>query len=425
MSNKHLIIVFALLFGMLLISGCEQTGVEELETPTATKTENVTPTPTPEPTEPAVTPTEEFTPTSPPEDEEPTATPTESPSPTSAPEETEDVEGATEDVEGWVGTVINLPAGNQFGQYFEREDGEEFDIGAVSDDLWQRIREAKQSGVQIKIWGTLYRGVPGDEARHIEIERIEMLSDPSEPFSEEEGEPVEGWTGTIYKLPPGNQFGQHLVRDDGERFGIGATDDAVREKMNDAMWTGAQVKVWGTLYHGVPAAEARQIQVERLEVVSEPAPEPRYLSPFARASASSHLPSDRYGQYFAHAAVDESLDTAWAEGASGPGIGEWIEITFPGQFELYAIDLANGYQRSDDLFAKNNRVKQATLIFSDGEQMTVDLADERGRQHIDLIETRGTTVETDTIRVIIDEVYPGTAYDDTCLAEIEIYGVTK
>jgi hypothetical protein len=266
--------------------------------------------------------------------------------------------------------------------------------------------------------------VPADEARHIEVDRIEVLSEPLES-TEGDGEPVEGWTGTIYRLPPGNQFGQEFVRDDGEKFGIGTTDDAVRESINDAMWTGVQVKVWGTLYHGVPAAEARQIQVERLEVLSEPAPEPRYLSPFARASASSHLPSDRHGQYFAHAAIDQSLGTAWVEGVSGPGIGEWIQVSFPGTIELYAVDLANGYQKSADLFAKNNRIKQATLIFSHGEQMTVDLADERGRQQIDLLQRRGATLETDMIKIMIEDVYPGTEYDDTCLAEIEVYGVTK
>lgn len=417
MRNKHLIIVFTLLLGMLLISGCEQLATEpDIPTPTAGEPTTAVPTDTA---------TETVSPTSTSEEEEATATPTESATsvPTSTPtsEEATATEEDGEPVEGWTGTIVNLPAGNQFGQYFEREDGERFDVGTASDDIRQQIREAKQSGAQIKIWGTLYRGVPADEARHIEVERIEVLSKPSQ----EDGEPVKDWTGTIFKLPPGNQFGQEFVRNDAEKFGVGASDDAVREKMNEAMWTGAQVKVWGTLYHGVPSAEARQIQVERLEVLSEPPPEPRYLSPFARASASSHLPSDRYGQYFAHATVDESLDTAWAEGVPGPGIGEWIEIGFPGEFELYAIELANGYQRSEDLFVKNNRIKRATLIFSNGEQMTVDLADERGRQHVDLIETRGATVETDMIKIVIDDVYPGTEYDDTCLAEIEVYGVTK
>jgi hypothetical protein len=37
----------------------------------------------------------------------------------------------------------------------------------------------------------------------------------------------------------------------------------------------------------------------------------------------------------------------------------------------------------------------------------------------------GPNVETTSIRIIIDGVYPGTAYDDTCLVEIEVWGVTR
>ena len=246
-----------------------------------------------------------------------------------------------------------------------------------------------------------------------------------ETLDHAEGTRVEGWTGSIYKLPPGNQFGQYMMRDDGERFGVSASSDAIRQQINEAMWSGAQIKVWGTLHHGVPATEARQIEVDRLEVLSEAAPEPRYLSPFASVSASSHLPSDSYGQYFPYAAIDGSLETAWAEGVSGPGIGEWIQLTFPGAIEIHAIDLAIGYDKNEDTFAKNNRLKQATLVFSNGERMTIDFEDARGLQQVSLPETLGSTIEADAVKVVIDAVYPGTKYDDTCLAEIEVYGVTK
>lgn len=158
----------------------------------------------------------------------PTALPTEVPT-----------ESEGEAVEGWVGVVVDLPAGNQFGRSFEREDGEEFGLGTPTDEVRAQIAEARSTGARVKVWGTLYRGVPAGEARTIEVERLEFLSEPSA----DEGEAVEGWTGSVYRLPPGNQFGRSFVWDDGEKYGVGTTDEAVREQIEDAAWTGARVEV--------------------------------------------------------------------------------------------------------------------------------------------------------------------------------------
>jgi hypothetical protein len=53
------------------------------------------------------------------------------------------------------------------------------------------------------------------------------------------------------------------------------------------------------------------------------------------------------------------------------------------------------------------------------------MMDARGLQQVFLPEIFGSTIEADAVKVVIDAVYPGSKYDDTCLAEIEVYGVTK
>lgn len=83
-----------------------------------------------------------------------------------------------------------------------------------------------------------------------------------------EGERVDGWIGTIAQLPPGNQFGHYFLRDDGEKYGIGGTDDATRDQITQLRGSGQQIKVWGTLFVGVPATEARQIEASRIEIVA-------------------------------------------------------------------------------------------------------------------------------------------------------------
>ncbi len=399
---------------LLAASGCRQTPTALPALPTATASPV---------TEPEATATE--TPVV-----EPTVT--ETPVTTSTPEPTAETTAtalpgtptpATEDentpVEGWIGIIRDLPAGNQFGQVFMRDDGEAYDIGATSDAAWDVIREAKETGVEVKVWGTLYTGVPASEARHIEVERISVVS-----ASEDEGTAVEGWTGTIVKLPPGNQFGQFFIREDGEPYTISGTRDEVGAQIADAAWTGAQIKVWGTLYTGVPATEARHLEVDQAEV-GTPSEAPRYLSPFAEVTASSQLPSDQHGSYFPYAAIDGQVATAWVEGVEGPGLGEWIRLDFPEAIGVHTIHVDVGFDKDAELFAKNNRVREATLRFSDGQAVTVTFEDVRGMQPVPVVDLLGGPVATTSVELIVEAVTPGSTYDDTCVAEIEVYGVTQ
>ncbi len=242
------------------------------------------------------------------------------------------------------------------------------------------------------------------------------------------GEPVDGWVGTLVRLPPGSQFGDYFEREDGQRFGIDAVDDTLRTQLQDARWTGAQIKVWGQLRTDVPAYEGRAIQVERLVVASGPAQEPRNLSPFAVACSSSALPSDRWGQYRAWSAIDGLLESAWAEEGhlghepwpSGPGIGEWIILVFPEEIVVHRIGVDVGFDRDADVFAKNNRLKRATIMFSKGEFVELTFSDTRGVQMRDV-----PPVRTTYVRLVINEVYPGSEYDDTCMSEIEVWATTQ
>lgn len=242
-------------------------------------------------------------------------------------------------------------------------------------------------------------------------------------------EGVEGWVGTIGKFPPGSQLSLYFERDDGERYGISGADDNLRNEVEDFAWSGAQIQVWGDLRSPVPDVENRQILVTRIEALSGPAIESRNLSPFATTSSSSYLPSDRWGTYRDFSAIDGSLSTPWTEGVDGPGTGEWIMLTFPGTIEVHALGIDVGYDHDpgdpmhdEELFTANNRLKSATVIFSNGEQVELDFSDTRGVQQIPLARAPGPPIETTTVKVVIDDVYPGTRFDDTCLAEVEIWG---
>jgi putative hemolysin len=331
-----------------------------------------------------------------------------------------------EPVESWEGIIVSNPPGSQFDDYFVL--GGDFPVGygihSLDPEVEAQLESLRDTGITVRVWGQLRAGIPDAFGSQIEVTRAEGVGDPLAPTPVPESA-VDGWTGTIVKLPPGNQHGQYFERDDGERFDIGSPDPSVTEQIAEARWTGAQVRVWGELLTGVPAFEARHIEVAQFEILSGPVQEARNLSPFADVGASSVLPADRGGSYHATSAIDGLLESPWVEGVAGPGIGEWISLAFPGTIEVHAIGLDVGFDRDADIFAANNRIKRATFIFSSGEEVTLDFADAQGVQTIPLVRAPGPDIETTSVKVVIDEVYPGSRYDDTCLGEIEVWGVVR
>jgi LysM repeat protein len=252
-----------------------------------------------------------------------------------------------------------------------------------------------------------------------------LLIPGSQPGSSPAQDTVDGWAGKIVNTPPGSQHAYYFERADGVGFGIGGINDLVGRQIEELRWTGERFLVWGTLRTDVPSYGGQYIAVDSLEVVPAPIAESRNLTPLATVSASSHLRTDRWGQYQAWMATDGALGTAWVEGVAGSGIGEWIELRFPGTVEIHAIRLDIGYDKSADVFYKNNRIKRVTLVFSTGEQIELGFADKRGMQEISLARAPGPAIETTSVKVVIEEVFPGWKYDDTCLAEIEVLGRTK
>ncbi len=145
------------------------------------------------------------------------------------------------------------------------------------------------------------------------------------------------------------------------------------------------------------------------------------LATDAIINTSSFLPPDLAGTYHGIGAIDGLPETAWVEGVDGPGIGEWIQLDFVEPVIVATIGVNPGYAATDELFAANNRVKTLTVqfIFPDGstDSTTLAFADTPGVQLINL----PNPAIVRAVRLIIDDIYPGNTYDDTAIAEIELY----
>jgi hypothetical protein len=150
--------------------------------------------------------------------------------------------------------------------------------------------------------------------------------------------------------------------------------------------------------------------------------------------ASSELEDSRIAhRYASYRATDGDLGTSWVEGVDGPGIGERIAFLVP--FSARRMGVVPGYA-DERYFEANNRLKDATVafyIYSGSEQragnylkpiktVEVSFRDEMTAQEIDLPDAVRAVERQDWEYVIavltIESVYPGSRWNDTCIAEI-------
>ena len=162
---------------------------------------------------------------------------------------------------------------------------------------------------------------------------------------------------------------------------------------------------------------------------------------------------------------EDDTSTAWVEGAEGDGIGEWVIVPvkptgestwnrlsgsrkhrYDGDFTV-SLSVCNGYQKSLDLYRKNNRVKEAKIsiyaaAMSFGQddafllwnpevvcEETITLNDDIVVNPICFNSTEADfTFELPEkyrnemcelyLRLEIRSVYKGTKYSDTCICDM-------
>ncbi len=137
-------------------------------------------------------------------------------------------------------------------------------------------------------------------------------------------------------------------------------------------------------------------------------------------SASSVLPASEYGTYVAGNLSDGDWSTAWVEGSSGSGAGQSVTMSrvSGSKASVSCLELVAGYGKSTDIYYKNARPKQVSLIADSGEVVAqVTLADSyRVVQSISF-----PAVSTSSITLRIDSVYEGNKYDDCAISEMRCF----
>lgn len=246
-----------------------------------------------------------------------------------------DSEGALFDpdpIAPWEGTIVGLPDGATFDDYFVLAGDFPIPYGIDSTDpaLTAQLSDLRDTETPIRVWGRLTCGVPDVNSSQIGVIAIEVLGalPAAEPVV------IDGWTGTIVRLAPDAEYDDYFGRNDGQLYGIDSTDEDMQQRIQALRTVGARIRIWGQLITDVPDVEGRQIQLERyeLEKRSEPVegwagilvalePGAQYDDYFERDNGQ------RYGIETPDPKLAKRLETLRAEGARVKVWGElWEEV---------------------------------------------------------------------------------------------------
>lgn len=139
--------------------------------------------------------------------------------------------------------------------------------------------------------------------------------------------------------------------------------------------------------------------------------------PVKKVTASSSLPDAMGISYAPEKTIDGRVSTYWAEGEDSAGLGDWIEFDFGKDVTLTKIVLYSGNWDSREFFKRYNRLKRIQVKFSDRSSLHLDVEDKMERQVL----TLPKPVKTRMVRMVLKEVYAGSTFNDTCLADAQFY----
>ncbi len=142
------------------------------------------------------------------------------------------------------------------------------------------------------------------------------------------------------------------------------------------------------------------------------------------ATASSTLAAQGKHNYDVVNIMDDptrEVQSPWAEGVEGDGIGESITLNVKRPLLLFGILIQPGYYDYDDKepWSKNNRVAALEITLNDEHTFTESIPDEHFERPY-LIRARDYTKPVNKVKLVIKAVYRGTQFRDTCISLVEL-----
>jgi len=148
-----------------------------------------------------------------------------------------------------------------------------------------------------------------------------------------------------------------------------------------------------------------------------------------KVTASSYLKAQGKNTYKPENAHNFNHESVWAEGAEGQGIGEWLDYEFEGKCpRVTGVEVITGHVKTQSAWTENSRPKFLKVYYLGKPICILALEDKRAMQYFDLEEFGPFGYHDETkpswhLRFEILDVYPGTKYADTVIAELMFDGI--
>lgn len=150
--------------------------------------------------------------------------------------------------------------------------------------------------------------------------------------------------------------------------------------------------------------------------------EPADLSSYEQIQPISSEASSELDENTADKAIDGQESTSWQEGVAGYGQGESLILKFEKTYNVKYLALKLGSWKDENAYSQNNRPK-ALDIQTDHLIRKVTFPDEQQECWV----TFSDECKTSELKLIIEQVFRGskTSWNDTCIAEVQVYGTEK
>lgn len=117
--------------------------------------------------------------------------------------------------------------------------------------------------------------------------------------------------------------------------------------------------------------------------------------------------------------LDGDETTSWQDGVEGDGIGQTLDFYFEQGSEINYMTFKLGNWRSYEYYVKNNTPAEIIIDFHNGENYSLTFPHEQTEFAMGF----EPAMSISHITIEISDVYSGTQYQDTCIAEIGFYGI--
>lgn len=329
--------------------------------------------------------------------------------------------------------------------YYDNGDDAEFGPdGAMTGMSKYEIKEGTKPGVEVK-YRTIYMFTDGNQPAKTEMTTVTENFEDGRYTVYLSKEYVPGMGGTYQEY---DKYGNRVCFIEGvggrteSEFGLMSSNGEIIE--TSGPWTGLYDLTGNFIEDKIaelvnpdaaPEEPVAQAETETSESAATEAPAEQQPAantvtltgevvdvfsmakiPVIRAEASSEL-NNYEGRYSVNRLLDGDYNTTWQEGVPGFGEGESITLYTDPDREIKYIAMWAGHFKSEEMFRKNGRLAKIRVEISDGQSFELGLNDVM----VPVAFAFSEPVHTEFIKITILEVYPGSAWKDTAIAEIQLY----